>query len=393
MTNKGQSLPISIPKIFLYLLIGIGIAILFLLFLKYRPVESLNSDQAHQLREVVLSAIPKISERWVEGDLEKKFNAKMWSCPELAFDEAIHPSFLKCRQEYFECWAQGKAQVDSYVQVKLGKSNFKVKLKPHSNGLMTQYISRHTFSEAGFPDKGILINLEVENLGVWPVILEDTCRDTYLLERVYSYGPRPKRNESSKEMMWDNFGRSIFVDKFLVSQSDVAHWRGSVAKDPVQPALNLSDVEQEEYCESIGARKLEAKIWDAATMTPSDLSRPMPEFVVKPWLPWTRDRRGTFFEKAALDEDWKPSLHDCKRAFVKECTSVYRPHESDNVSWTGVYHVLGGESERFRNPIEPELVQRESSKRLFARSSGHKLGSRIKKASASGFRCYREVYP
>ena len=140
---------------------------------------------------------------------------------------------------------------------------------------------------------------------------------------------------------------------------------------------------------------MEAHLWDAATLTPPDINRPLPEFIVKPWLPWTRDRRGTFFEKAFKDRDWKPTAVDCGLAYVKDCIEVvpYRPYHSDNVSWMGIFHVLGGEPERFRNTVEPNLVIKGSHRYLNANDSAHQLGVRLKDRDKAAFRCYREVFP
>ena len=63
------------------------------------------------------------------------------------------------------------------------------------------------------------------------------------------------------------------------------------------------------------------------------------------------------------------------------------------VAWSGIFQVLGGEAEIFRNPIEPDHVARLSSRRLPANDDGHQLGRRVGRAIAAGFRCYREVFP
>jgi len=199
--------------------------------------------------------------------------------------------------------------------------------------------------------------------------------------------------------LWDNVGRKLYLDRHLVTRDDVALWKQEEA-DPASrhlPETELSAEERVAYCAHRGARLLEAKLFDAATMTPADLQRPFPTFIVRPWLPWSRDRRGSFFEEAARDRDWRPSAEDCARAYVKDCQGAfpYRPQDSNNVSWAGVFHVLGGVSESFRNPIDPTLTTRASRVAYFAHDERHQLGAReeVRESDRLGFRCYREVFP
>lgn len=401
MTNKGPSLPISIPKILASLALGIAVAILFLWILLASTRDDEVSETEDVLTEVVLSSLPEIRERWEQGDREGAFTKDRWACEDLPFSPNVAPAFLRCQPRYLECWARGKAGASESLSVKLGQKTYKVRLAPafpEQSWLGSGKRHGHwiTFSDTGLTT-GLLVDIVVEGVGHWPVLLEDTCRDSYLPERVYSYGARPERGTRPTEMLWDNVGRRIFVDKFLVSRADVGLWKKEkvALTELALPALDLTSEQQEAYCAWRGARRLEAHLWDAATMTPPDPNRPFPEFIVKPWLPWTRDRRGTFFEEALKNTEWKPTRLDCARAFVKECEGVadYMPHHADNVSWMGVYHVLGGEAERFRNPVEPKLVARASNRRRSARSEKHQLGVREKTSERLGFRCYREVFP
>jgi len=363
--------------------------------LGFTPASRESSED--RMTEVVLSAMPALVERWKEGDREGKFQKTSWSCGHLPYSEHVAPAFLRCQPRYLECWARGEAGVAPFLRVKLGGQTFEVRLRKSFPTGHVQWLTRAEVGRADFPIAGALVDVEVKGLGHWPVVLEDTCRDTFLPQRVYSYGPRPERHEKLVELMWDNIGRLIYLDKFLVSRADVELWDKKPVKNLATlalPATHLSVKEQESYCASRGARRLEAHLWDAATMTPSDLRRTTPEFIVKPWLPWTRDRRGTFFEEALTDENWVPTRHDCSVAYVAECEKrfPYQPHHTDNVAWSGMFHVMGGESERLRNPIEPEKTGRLSSRRLPAASNDHQLGRRGEVGSA-GFRCYREVFP
>jgi hypothetical protein len=373
------------------------LALVFFLPWKMGFKPASHESSKDRMTEVVLSAMPALVERWQEGDREGKFQKTSWSCGHLPYSDHVAPAFLRCQPRYLECWARGEAGVPPFLSVKVGSENFEVRLRKSFPSGYAQWLTRAEVGRADFPLAGVLVDIEVKGLGHWPVVLEDTCRDTFLPERVYSYGARPERHEQSLEMMWDNIGRWIYVDKFLVSRADVELWDKKVVKDLstiALPATHLTEEEQENYCASRGARRMEAHLWDAATMTPTDLQRATPEFIVKPWLPWTRDRRGTFFEKALQDENWQPLASDCATAYVAECEKrfPYQPHHTDNVAWSGIFHVMGGESEFFRNPIEPNKTARLSSRRLPATSEDHQLGRRGTTQTA-GFRCYREVFP
>lgn len=394
MRKKGQSLPISIPKILLSFTLGVGAAVLFLLSYKSTK-EKPQIEEINILTEVVLSAIPMIQERWTGGDIEGKWGSKDWTCRNLNHSESVAPAFLKCRPAYLECFARGQAGVSPVFKVIHEKNEYSVQLKALSDGRFGKWMTKKDLSDENLPASGLLIHLEVQGLGVWPVILEDVCRDQYLPQRFYSYGGRSERGENQFEMLWDNFGRTLFVDKFPVSKSDWYDWnQGEYPLDSALPVLNISVEEQENYCASRGARRLDVLIWDAATMTPPDLKRDRPQFITKPLLPWTRDRKGTFFEKALINPDWRPELSDCRKAYVKECaTFPYRLHETDNTSWTGVSHVLGGVAEQMRNSVEPEFLFKSSTRFESARSPLHKLGKRIKDSKDFSFRCYKEIYP
>lgn len=394
MRKKGQSLPISIPKILLSFAIGVGAAVLFLVSKKISSPYSQNLSEP-SLTEVVLSAIPQIQERWSEGDMESHFATAKWACRSLAANEHISRGFLKCQPAYLECFARGEAGLDPTFKVTLQKKEYAVKLRELSPGRYGQWLSKSDLLDENLPVSGLLVQLEVKDLGVWPVILEDTCRDQFLPQRFYSYGARPEKGENPLEMMWDNFGRNIFVDKYLVSRMDWALWKKMPApNDPSLPITGVTINEQEAYCASRGGLRLDALLWDAATMSPVDLKRDRPQFITKPWLPWSRDRRETFFDLALKDPDWRPTLSDCKKAYVKECQGFpYAPYEMDNISWMGVSHVLGGTPEIMRNSVEGELVYKASSKLESVRSLAHQLGVRRAQGAESAFRCYREIFP
>ena len=363
--------------------------------------------------EIVLSGLPKLLERWQEGDLEDNFNSPDWSCDELPKNTSMAPAYFQCNPHYMECWARGKTGAPASIPVKLGSKTYQVRLRDVFPAVKTfasgdrhgQWVTRGELGNPIAPWEGLLVEVGVEgNPKSWRMILEDNCHMQELPERRYSYGPRAEHRERVKEMDWDSAGRKIFIDKFLVSRGEVNQWilragpPGQQLEDDhtkwALPHTGLSREEKIAYCAFNSKRWMEAHLWDAATMTPSNLKRPFPEYIVKPWLPWARDRRDSFFEKAE-DPDWQPQWQDCAQAYVLECAGKfpYQPHASDNVSWLGIYQVLGGEPERFRNPIEANLDIKASRRTLAAKDQGHQLGRRFaEEALPTAFRCYREEF-
>lgn len=407
MASKDHSLPPSITKIIALFALGVVLAILTLWLWRTKPF--LSDEPEQSFTEVVLSGLPKLIERWQLGDQEGLFGGEKWKCSELPASPHVAQAYLSCNPHYLECWARGEAGIPAEIPVVLGDKTFHLRLSnSFPNSRHGKWVTRAELNVPHVPLSGLLVEVEVKEMPgkSWPMILDDSCRGSALPQRRYSYGPRPEKRERPHEMDWDTDGRNIIIDKFLVSRSDVNTWWQATAKPAplpetnaklwALPAIGLTETERSEFCAWHGKKVMEAHLWDAATMNPPNIDRPFPEFVVKSWLPWTRDRRGTFFEEAALNPDWEPRAIDCALAYVKECQGKfpYLPHETDNVSWMGIYQVLGGTPEYLRNPVEPELELKASSQFLSAADPLHQLGRRIPAAdTAMGFRCYREDYP
>ena len=377
-------------------------------------VQGTGAQEEERFTEVVLSGLPKLIERWQEGDLEEAYGTKHWHCDELPFSKQVAPAYFQCNPHYLECWARGQTGAAKSVPVTIDDKTYHLKLKPVFPEISefakgerhSQFVTRAQLANPIAPWSGVLVDVMVEGMkGHWRMILEDSCRLKDLPVRRYSYGPRPDRHERIREMEWDNDGRKISIDKFLVSRSDVNLWVLATRPANIKfqadkkswalPSTELNSEQQTEYCAWLGKRRMEAHLWDAATMQPSNINRPFPDFIVKSWLPWSRDRKDSFFETAEMSREWKPTEQDCSLAYVQECNGVfsYRPHSTDNVSWMGIYHILGGTPEEFRNPVEAKLTLKASSVLLAAYDQAHQLGRRLEGTGhATAFRCYREEF-
>lgn len=233
------------------------------------------------------------------------------------------------------------------------------------------------------------------------MLLADTCRDAFLPQRIYGYGKVPDKRDDG--FLWDNFDRLLFIDRFYVTNQQVNEWRKFSKKLLIEdrklwplPAL-LPRKEQIDYCAFLGKRLLEAKLFDAASMTPPDLKNPLPEKVPRPETPWQRDLRKTFLGMARINPDYQLTPLDCELAQVEGCPSRFA--SSDSASWMGMNYSLGFYPESLRNFIEPEKNLKRSSKFFAPASTWHELGLRDTWSGEQSdkepvaFRCYEEVSP
>jgi hypothetical protein len=230
------------------------------------------------------------------------------------------------------------------------------------------------------------------------ILLTDSCRDTYLPERIYGYGKRPSKGEG---FIWDNFGRKIFIDRFYVTNQMVNEWKvltnksGEILADRTLWPLpaHLSKDDQVKYCSYFGKRPLTAELFDAASMTPTDYKNPKPLKVVRAQTPWQRDLSKSFLGVARINPDHQLTPLDCQLAQVQGCKEKY--FTTDSASWMGMNFPLGFSPEVLVNTIDPELNLKISSRDLPASSPWHELGNRTTWDGklAAAFRCYEEVVP
>lgn len=412
--NKS-SLP-SITKILIFTALGAIGALFAFRFLMSSPVGQSERAQTQLFSEVILSAIPSIQEKWTDGITEK--NQRETEKCVMSYGKGKHYSaaFSKCNPQLMECLLKREiplTYLDKTYHVR-GRASFDAISGFSDEKRFTQVIARSTENRPHLPVLGLMIDLEVKELpGMsWKMILENTCQDTYLPERFYSYG---KKNDPW-EMEWDNVGRNIYIDKFLVSRLDINWWVSTEKKsekyftqNPEEwplPALTLNLTEQEEYCAWLGKRRMEAHLYDAATFMPGSLNQPFPDFIFKTWSYWERDKSKTFF----LSKD-KLKEGDCTRAWVKGCAEKFpfRPFDTNSATWMGIYQTSGGEMEALKNTIDHTQTLELSSYYLERNSEFHQLGSRgewngegmdrddfrlpanVIIPKGVGFRCYREI--
>ena len=256
-------------------------------------------------------------------------------------------------------------------------------------------------------------------------MLSNTCNNTFLPQRKYSYGPikienvsRRKKIEYEKyDWFWDNRGRNIYLDKYLVSNFQVLQWQYKIGAqfDSITyekwhlPSTSLSLEQMNKYCEYHNKRLMQAHFMDAASFIPSDEKNINPIKIFKKPYPWTR-------KKELFEIEQIPKY--CGKIYSKECLAKdYNPYHDDSVTWMGLFSVLGGPLEAYNNLIVPDKNLKLSSYYFSLKNSIHEIGKRaywdgqkqraehvfwdshsyspleeLKDNVEIGFRCYTEVY-
>jgi hypothetical protein len=379
---------------------------IFVLFFRPRP-DSTAKIQAPVTPEklfaqVIQASGPKVLKLWEEGD--RIIKSEGLKCDEeILFDSKVGRSYYQCQPHFWQCYWAGEVTKDPALKIEIFGQTYHVRAKA-SFAPISAYSQKSRFYEIlnGPYDSmnfyyGMLAELSVDEIPgmTLPIVLTDTCRDTYLPQRVYGYG--------QSDFTWDNFDRQIFIDKFYVTNQQVNEWRvlsGELDKVKTDrrtwphPAL-LGQNDQSAYCQFWGKRVLEAKLFDAATMTPSDLKDPEARRVLRPDTPWQRDLSKTFLGMSRINPDYQLTPLDCQLAQVQGCSDKY--FSTDSVTWMGINYALGFYPEAFVNRIEPKKNLKLSSKFYSPASEVHVLGklgfwkgeddSKLPVA----FRCYEEV--
>lgn len=350
--------------------------------------------------QVMDAARPAILKVWEEAD--QLVTEKGFQCPEdIVHDDKIGLSFYQCNPHFWQCFWKGGIQENPELEIDIFGQTFHLEALADFEGRYYELFKRQN---AGLNlHYGYVVKLRVKEIPgmTQTLILGDTCRDTYLPQRIYGYGK--VKDQRQEGFIWDNFDRDIFLDKFYVTNRRVNEWRQlsgqseKIEKDPKKwplPAL-LKREEQIQYCAFYGKRLLEAKLFDAASMTPSDTKDPRPKMVYRPDTPWQRDLSKSFLGMARINPDYQLTPLDCQLAQVQGCNEKY--FSTDSATWMGFHFSLGFYPESLQNFIEPSNNLKMSSRFLSPASSWHELGlyttwdGNQSSRNPVAFRCYEEV--
>lgn len=365
-------------------------------FLIYSDLKRANDDKRAIIGkkvslEVLLLASKKLGRLWREGDIDNLWRGGRIKCP---FDKNVGESYLRCNPVFIDCVLENYA--DNFLDL-LGANYFKIKhesgdyqvvaKKSFASNKFYKVITRSNTDGVKIPAHAIMVELYIKGIPSFSlkVLLESSCKEVFLPRRVYASGTSGWR--------WDNFNRSIFVDKYLVTNSDISDWFtfGNVSEevrkevkipsDPLklsEPATNIKMKHMKSYCLFRGAELLRSHVFDAAAFYPVDLGDIYLKSMIMSPYPWTKKERRSFLYAAQNNPDFVFNKSFCDRVYSRECLKheSYRPFDNQSGSWAGVFQILGGYPEAFENKVEEFYNLKASSFYFNLRSRWHRLGQR-----------------
>ncbi len=336
-------------------------------------VGTLTISKESEAREW-LAAFEDVERTFKLGESAKSSTDVDQKCQDILGDlTSTDRSYLRCNPDFLACLArlnkgfgpEGKFSLEEKYQLERRAQGFAYRFK----------LTRD------------LITFDID--------LYPHCKELYLPERLYAQGPSP-REGASEELLWDNLGRNIFIDRDPVSVRDLKETLTLSARTEFEGVLNTNEKEiissllktknlaspvvsltlslQHKVCALWGKELLRAEVYDAATFLPFDQSDPTPVSISRSPYPWSKRRSDVFLA------DKEPEINgpNCARAFVYECGPKFKRmnFESLSNSWIGLRTILGHEMESMKNVLSPRKNMMFSSKYFSANSRWHQLGVR-----------------
>ena len=341
---------------------------------------------------ILLQAAEKLKLRYEKGDQEKLIERNILKCQDLPQNPLINGEYLKCNPHYLNCFFQASiANLQNKFSIRWEEKDYRVKANPlwkNDKGQQRYYriISKTRFPGKKIPHYAVQLNLSIvgEQHQSLNILLEDTCRDVYLPQRIYVY--REHGRAKGKELIWNNFNQDIYIDKRLVTFRDLVDWLEAGAAEKISipqnqsqwalPASHLTIRQMEKYCHFLGKQVANTLVYDAASFFPIHIKQPTYIDRYFPPFPWSKSKSGGKLfavQKASFDQ------MTCSDILTLECverTGLRQNSIDQRTSWTGLKGLLGGHPEYLRNPINPQYNLRVSSFYLNSADPWHKLGKR-----------------
>jgi hypothetical protein len=318
-------------------------------------IDNESSIQKDDLIDSLPELMRLVSDRWSLGDIEGLYGTDKFQCEHIPNDDELYNSqFLKCNPEYLKCIFNGNVEgVDS--SFKLGR----IELVPILNNNKSIEFQKYGKIKINFIEKTLRKKVSVQ--------LDNFCHSVYLPKNIYSAGP-----QTEQAYVWDNLNYDVFVDKFYVTNYDVARWLNKLSVNKhnlYKPSTALNYEDREQYCLDQGKTILSSRVFDASAFYPN---KRVDNFSFKYPYPWTK-KRTTF-----LSTEEKISKFDCKKTYTKECYEISKKKyfSSNSISWIGMTSVLGEEMESFSNIYNNQANLKVSSSSLSRNSKWHKSGLR-----------------
>src|SRR5665647_1199853 len=214
-----------IPKIIL-ILGTLSILGIIVLFFRPRPVAKkfqkppISSEKLFS--QVILASSDEVLRLWEDGD--RFISKEGLQCPgEITFQTTVGRSFYQCQPHFWQCYWEKGVIADPSIKLDMFGQTYHVRARASFSSIPA-YSEANRFYELFHTTTvsplryGMLIELEVAELPGYSqrMILTDTCRDSFLPERIYAYGTANKKSRD-EGFIWDNFDRKIFLDRFYVT--------------------------------------------------------------------------------------------------------------------------------------------------------------------------------
>ncbi len=329
-----------------------------------------NPDQIIQRKEnlvVLIEASKKIKKIWHEGDLRGSLKNKILDCSkEFGKVEGIDSTFFRCNPKFLECFLRESKEKNLIDFPK------NVTAQKQKNNKYVEWVSRSLLAGPKIPPYGVMISLGYRG-DILKIILEDSCNQSIIPQRVYSYGPE------IMDWRWDNLDRFLAIDKNQVTNADILNWRPDFKYMEIShPVLNLKKEDMENFCLSKGMQLVQAQVFDAATYFPGDMKNQIPTKVFKSPYPWTKVKMNSFLFYAQRYADFVFEKKYCSQAYSSECINLipFEEFQFKATTWLGLSSILGGPMEYMRNPIDPNENLFASSYHFPISSLYHQLGKR-----------------
>ena len=315
-------------KVFFVGILLVGAGAVALWWFQQKPEQKTPEEVFHR-------AALNIHTRWSKGDDRGEWREGKLTCEGILEKPAeTHAQYLHCNPNFLACWYRYHDEIVHHQG------------RAHSLKVHFPTDGRLPFTRR---EGALLAEIEGEIGAKYKISMMDTCRELWLPEGHYGYGQYTSPEE---DWRWDNIGRNIFVDKFLVSWRDVWEWGGfdgeiDAAHFPA-PATGLNLKQMENYCASRGQQLMESYVFDAATFHPGDVRNLTPAVNIRGPYPWTSERMN-------LEEMEGFSGGICLRLLSRECfeREGFEKFSTRSIGWTGIAQVLGGVMEVQRNPLHP----------------------------------------
>lgn len=391
--NKGvkkiiiiASLVIILPLLVWYAVIAIN---------RYKTKCMIQEMKFHK---ILAQGSIKLLKIWQEGDIDNLWERGKINCKKFLGEyQGVPASYLRCNPDFLACFFEHKKievvyQKRKYSISAVRKFRKKGEVKKIGGRSFYSIITRSNTDGVEIPNYAVMVELKLDQFHKsLPVLLEDSCNNVFLPQRIYAYGPYDSDPES-EDWRFDNFGQLIYIDKFLVTFRDLFDWyqyddKATVKLDKFPkdielwkyPAIGLTISQMKDYCNFLGKQLMQAHLFDAATFLPGDYKNPRPKYTLRGPYPWSRRKKKEFLFKARLTKNYPHKKSYCMKVFTKECLKKmkYPAREAGSNSWAGIFQVLGGYLEFFHNPLRPYENLKVSSFYLPISSIHHELGKRV----------------